>query len=242
MALYMLSTDIAICLIRGTSRTLDAHIASANPDELCISAVTRGELLLGVARQEPLASADEPPTQLAQHAGESPDKAGGTFQRMPKGRRGLDYPMDPDIMKSLRKTTHTVMATLTPNEAKALRARFGITDHTLEQVSQQFKAARKRIRSSESIESGQTAAALPKVVDQFLTRVVCLPWDSTAATHFAAIAVKLHGAGTPMGTTDTMIAGHAIALNAILVTDHENRFSHVHGLKTENWTRHRISQ
>jgi tRNA(fMet)-specific endonuclease VapC len=45
-----------------------------------------------------------------------------------------------------------------------------------------------------------------------------------------------------MGTTDTMVAGHAIALGAILVASNENRFSRVGGLKTENWTRRRASQ
>ena len=51
MALYMLSTDIATCLIRGGSKALDARVASVSSEELCISAVTRGELLLGVSRQ-----------------------------------------------------------------------------------------------------------------------------------------------------------------------------------------------
>ena len=44
----MLSTDIATCLILGKSKILDARVASVSPEELCISAVTRGELLLDV--------------------------------------------------------------------------------------------------------------------------------------------------------------------------------------------------
>ena len=75
MARYMLCTDIAVCLIRGTSRTLDERVASAPPEELCISAVTRGELLLGVSRQRPLATADEPMPELRVRGATSQGKA-----------------------------------------------------------------------------------------------------------------------------------------------------------------------
>jgi predicted nucleic acid-binding protein len=137
-------------------------------------------------------------------------------------------------MESLRKTTHSVLAMLTPSEAQALRMRFGInlsTEHTLEEVSKQFEVTRERIRSS------GRAHNVSQGVDQFLARVSCLPWDAAAATHFATIAIELHRAGTPLGTTDTMVAGHAIAVGAVLVVGNETRFSRVSGLKTENWTR-----
>jgi tRNA(fMet)-specific endonuclease VapC len=49
--------------------------------------------------------------------------------------------------------------------------------------------------------------------------------------------VELHRAGTPIGSMDTMIAGHAIALGSVLVTNNERHFSRVTGLKVENWTR-----
>ncbi len=76
-----------------------------------------------------------------------------------------------------------------------------------------------------------------RLVDQFLARISCLPWDAAAATHFAIAAVELHRAGTPIGSMDTMIAGHAIALGSVLVTNNERHFSRVPGLKVENWTR-----
>ena len=47
---------------------------------------------------------------------------------------------------------------------------------------------------------------------------------------------------TTLGTTDTMVVGHAIAVGAVLVTDSEQRFSRVGGLKVENWTRRRAMQ
>jgi tRNA(fMet)-specific endonuclease VapC len=84
--------------------------------------------------------------------------------------------------------------------------------------------------------------SLSGVVDQFLTRVPCLPWDAAAATQFAAVACDLHRIGAPMGTADTMIAGHAIAVGAVLATGGEQGFLRVPGLKTENWTRRRATQ
>ena len=55
--------------------------------------------------------------------------------------------------ESLRETTHSVLAQLTPREAKVLRMRFGIdmnTDHTLEEVGKQFDVTRERIRQIEA--------------------------------------------------------------------------------------------
>jgi predicted nucleic acid-binding protein len=244
MALYMLSTDIAVCLIRGTSRTLDERVASAPPEELCISAVTRGELLLGVSRQRPLAMGDEPTPEERARGDLSQGIAGEAFRRVAEAQ-AVASPIGPATMESLRKTTHAVLEKLTPHEAKALRMRFGIdpsTDHTLEKISKQFEVTRERIRSSEAVRSREPEHDLSRVVDQFLARVSCLPWDAAAATHFATIAVELHRIGTPMGTTDTMVAGHAIAVGAVLVASNENRFPRVGGLKTENWMRRRTSQ
>jgi tRNA(fMet)-specific endonuclease VapC len=81
------------------------------------------------------------------------------------------------------------------------------------------------------------AHRLARLVDQFLMRVACLPWDAAAATHFAIAAVDLQRAGKPIGTMDTMIAGHAIAAGCVLVTNNERHFSRVSGLRVENWTR-----
>jgi RNA polymerase primary sigma factor len=53
----------------------------------------------------------------------------------------------------LRETTTSVLASLTPREERVLRMRFGIgmnTDHTLEEVGQQFSVTRERIRQIEA--------------------------------------------------------------------------------------------
>ena len=133
MPLYMLDTDTVSYLVRGKTPALDVRVAAASPKHLCISAVTRGELLYGLK----------------------------------------------------------------------------LTDG---------------------------AHRLAWLVDQFLLRVQCLPWDEAAATHFASIAVDLHKAGTPIGSMDAMIAGHALAISAVLVTNNARHFSRVAGLTIENWS------
>ncbi|MGB9428401.1 MAG: RNA polymerase sigma factor RpoD [Gammaproteobacteria bacterium] len=62
-------------------------------------------------------------------------------------------PADAATNESLREQTHSVLASLTPREAKVLRMRFGIdmnTDHTLEEVGKQFDVTRERIRQIEA--------------------------------------------------------------------------------------------
>jgi RNA polymerase primary sigma factor len=62
-------------------------------------------------------------------------------------------PVDSATSSGLRETTHSVLAGLTPREAKVLRMRFGIdmnTDHTLEEVGKQFDVTRERIRQIEA--------------------------------------------------------------------------------------------
>ena len=137
MRLFMLDTDTVRYLIRGKSAALDAHVAGTAPKRLCISAVTRGELLYGVQ--------------------------------------------------------------LKPGAHK-----------------------------------------LAQLVDQVLTRLVCLPWDTAAAAHFAEVAAALHLGGLPIGSMDAMIAGHAKAVGAVLITNNTRHFSRVAGLVVENWTLARV--
>ncbi len=62
-------------------------------------------------------------------------------------------PVDSATSQGLKETTHSVLAGLTPREAKVLRMRFGIdmnTDHTLEEVGKQFDVTRERIRQIEA--------------------------------------------------------------------------------------------
>jgi RNA polymerase primary sigma factor len=65
----------------------------------------------------------------------------------------IDSPDQAATGSGLKESTHTVLAGLTPREAKVLRMRFGIdmnTDHTLEEVGKQFDVTRERIRQIEA--------------------------------------------------------------------------------------------
>ena len=77
---------------------------------------------------------------------------------------------------------------------------------------------------------------LKTAVDEFLLRVDSLPWDSNAARRYADLRAALEIAGTAMGNLDLMIAAHALAAEAILVTNDRSFFRLKH-LKIEDWTK-----
>jgi len=87
------------------------------------------------------------------------------------------------------------------------------------------------------------ARRLPKAirlhagVDRFLANIPTLAWDEAAADCFADVKAELERKGTPIGDLDTMIAAHAHAAGAILVTNNVKHFRRVKGLAIENWTK-----
>jgi tRNA(fMet)-specific endonuclease VapC len=75
-----------------------------------------------------------------------------------------------------------------------------------------------------------------RLISAFRERLdVILPWDPAAAESFARLQAALFVAGTPIGNNDTMIAGHALSVGAVLVTNNQKHFAKVKKLKTENW-------
>lgn len=60
-------------------------------------------------------------------------------------------------------------------------------------------------------------------------------WSTKEADQFADAQARLLGQGTPIGANDTMIAAHALSLDAVLVTNNQRHFSKVNGLALENW-------
>ncbi|MFG0283292.1 MAG: type II toxin-antitoxin system VapC family toxin [Phycisphaerales bacterium JB039] len=62
-----------------------------------------------------------------------------------------------------------------------------------------------------------------------------LPFDQEAASDYGAIRADLERSGTPIGPLDTLIAAHARALGAVLVTSNEREFARVGRLRIENW-------
>ncbi|HEV2421946.1 MAG TPA: type II toxin-antitoxin system VapC family toxin [Candidatus Acidoferrales bacterium] len=79
------------------------------------------------------------------------------------------------------------------------------------------------------------AVRLKTAVDEFLLRVDSLPWDSNAARQYADLRAALEFAGTPMGNLDMMIAAHALAAEAVLVSN-DRSFRRLKHLKIEDWT------
>jgi tRNA(fMet)-specific endonuclease VapC len=73
-------------------------------------------------------------------------------------------------------------------------------------------------------------------IDAFIAAVQVMPFDSEAAARFGAAGAALADGGVPIGQMDTLIASHALALGATLVTNNQKHFSKVRGLKIENWT------
>lgn len=80
------------------------------------------------------------------------------------------------------------------------------------------------------------AIRLKALVEEFLLRVEVLPWTSKAAHHYAQIRAALEGSGKPMGNMDMLIAAHALAVEAVLVT-HDRVFRRVKGLRIEDWSK-----
>jgi tRNA(fMet)-specific endonuclease VapC len=130
-ALYMLDTNVASAIVRRPGPALAARLRSVPITHLCVSAVTEGELLFGLARR-------------------------------------------PD------------------------------------------------------------ATQLQIAVREFLSRVEVLVWDSSAAARYGVLRAAMEASGTPLGNLDTLIAAHALAVHATLVT-HDRAFGRVAGLGVEDW-------
>ena len=105
-----------------------------------------------IDRQHRVAVLDEvakEPISLETPIGDEEDSHLGDFIE----DRNAVLPIDAAINANLRETTTRVLASLTPREERVLRMRFGIgmnTDHTLEEVGQQFSVTRERIRQIEA--------------------------------------------------------------------------------------------
>ncbi len=81
------------------------------------------------------------------------------------------------------------------------------------------------------------STALYELIEGFLSRTAVLPFDTPADHSYARLRSELEAAGNPIGANDMLMAAHALALNATLVTDNEREFSRIQGLKIENWLR-----
>lgn len=81
------------------------------------------------------------------------------------------------------------------------------------------------------------AKKLPALVKEFLLRVEILAWDSNAAQAYATLKTASEKTGKSLGTLDMLIASHAAAVKAVLVTNDQAFFQFEDYLHIEDWTK-----
>ncbi len=72
-------------------------------------------------------------------------------------------------------------------------------------------------------------------IRDFSSRLAVVSWSEAAANIYAGLRADLERKGTPIGNMDLLIAAHALAENATLVSNNTREFERVAGLQLENW-------
>ena len=76
-----------------------------------------------------------------------------------------------------------------------------------------------------------------RALEKFLASLDVAPFDREAMWAYGSLRAGLELRGRPIGSLDTLIAAHALALEATLVTNDVGEFGRVPGLKVENWAK-----
>lgn len=79
------------------------------------------------------------------------------------------------------------------------------------------------------------SSRLLEAVEDLLGEIHILPFDVPADAEYGGIRAKLEATGTPIGSNDLLIASHAYAIGATIVTANASEFKRIRGLKVENW-------
>ena len=130
-------------LVRTSRQILHEIGREPTPEEL------GGRLGMSLEKVRKVLKIAKEPISLETPIGDEEDSHLGDFIE----DKNAVQPLDAAIQGNLRETTTRVLASLTPREERVLRMRFGIgmnTDHTLEEVGQQFSVTRERIRQIEA--------------------------------------------------------------------------------------------
>ena len=80
------------------------------------------------------------------------------------------------------------------------------------------------------------ATMLSKLINAFLLRVDALPWDSEVAASYARLRTLCEKEGKSLGNMDMLIASHAVAVNATLVSNDKAFYQLSHYITLEDWT------
>ena len=130
-------------IVRSSRHFLHEHGREPTPEELA------EKLSMPLEKVRKVMKIAKEPISLETPIGDEEDSQLGDFIE----DSNAILPIDAAIQSNLRETTTRVLASLTPREERVLRMRFGIgmnTDHTLEEVGQQFSVTRERIRQIEA--------------------------------------------------------------------------------------------
>ncbi|MFD2261495.1 RNA polymerase sigma factor RpoD [Lacibacterium aquatile] len=130
-------------LVRTSRQMLHEIGREPTPEELA------EKLIMPLEKVRKVLKIAKEPISLETPIGDEEDSHLGDFIE----DKNAVLPLDAAIQANLRETTTRILATLTPREERVLRMRFGIgmnTDHTLEEVGQQFSVTRERIRQIEA--------------------------------------------------------------------------------------------
>ena len=130
-------------LVRVSRQILNENGIEPQPEELA------KRLGMPLEKVRKVLKIAKEPISLETPVGDEDDSHLGDFIE----DKAIKLPLDAAIQNNLRETTTSVLSTLTPREERVLRRRFGIgmnTDHTLEEVGQQFSVTRERIRQIEA--------------------------------------------------------------------------------------------
>tara|TARA_B100001027_G_scaffold50361_1_gene33437 strand:+ start:66 stop:2006 length:1941 start_codon:yes stop_codon:yes gene_type:complete len=130
-------------LVRVSRQLLNENGVEPQPEELA------SRLGMPLDKVRKVLKIAKEPISLETPVGDEDDSHLGDFIE----DKAIKLPLDAAIQNNLREATTSVLSTLTPREERVLRMRFGIgmnTDHTLEEVGQQFSVTRERIRQIEA--------------------------------------------------------------------------------------------
>lgn len=130
-------------IVRSSRQMLNEIGREPTPEELAI------RLHMPIDKVRKVLKIAKEPISLESPIGDEDDSHLGDFIE----DKNIALPVESAVNSNLRETTTLVLASLTPREERVLRMRFGIgmnTDHTLEEVGQQFAVTRERIRQIEA--------------------------------------------------------------------------------------------
>lgn len=133
------------------------------------------------------------------------------------------YLLDTNILSDLLRNPQGFVASKIATLSVAERD--GLATSVIVAAEMRYGAAKRR------------SPNLSSRVEQMLDAVDILPLEPDADRHYGFIRAALEEEGMIIGANDLLIAAHAIALDAVLVTDNVGEFGRIPGLRIENWLR-----